>query len=128
MNENNNSMYKVPEGYFDSLQRRLNAIPQEQAQEERITFWTKAKPYVALAACFAVAVVAGNLILSTTTRQADDMMDTDILLSANIPVTDPYMVYEQASYDEQDSYSEEDLAEYILESGITVDQLAYLLK
>ena len=59
--------YKVPDGYFEDLRTRLSAIP---AQEKRPTRFQKFAPYLALAACFAVAVVAGNLILNRTAMPA----------------------------------------------------------
>ena len=59
--------YKVPAGYFEDLRTRLSAIP---AQEKQPTRFQKFAPYLALAACFAVAVVAGNLILNRTAMPA----------------------------------------------------------
>lgn len=59
--------YKVPDDYFEDLRTRLSAIP---AQEKQPTRFQKFAPYLALAACFAVAVLAGNLILSRTAMPA----------------------------------------------------------
>ena len=52
--------YSTPEGYFDNLQNRLSEIP---ARRSRINLM----PYLALAASFALAVLAGNYILMKTT-------------------------------------------------------------
>ena len=77
--------YKVPDGYFEDLRTRLSAIP---AQEKRPTRFQKFAPYLALAACFAVAVVAGNLILGRTAMPAasedeiiEYLIDSDITLA-----------------------------------------------
>ena len=77
--------YKVPDGYFENLKTRLSAIP---AQEKQPTRFQKFAPYLALAACFAVAVVAGNLILNRTAMPAasedeiiEYLIDSDITLA-----------------------------------------------
>ena len=52
--------YSTPEGYFESLQNRLSEIP---ARKSRINL----TPYLALAASFMLAMLAGNYILMKTT-------------------------------------------------------------
>ena len=52
--------YSTPEGYFEGLQNRLAEIP---ARRSRINLM----PYLALAASFALALLAGNYILMKTT-------------------------------------------------------------
>ena len=51
--------YSTPEGYFESLQDRLSEIP---VRKSRINL----TPYLALAASFALALLAGNYILMKT--------------------------------------------------------------
>ena len=55
-----NMPYSTPEGYFEGLQNRLAEIP---ARRSRINLM----PYLALAASFAIALLAGNYILMKTT-------------------------------------------------------------
>lgn len=76
--------YSTPEGYFDSLQCRLSDIP---SRKRRFNF----TPYLALAASFAVALLAGNYILMKST--------------ADQPASD------------------EDIVEYLIDSGTTLAQL-----
>lgn len=52
--------YSTPAGYFDSLQTRLSDIPQRRTG-------IHLAPYLALAASFAIALLAGNYILTKTT-------------------------------------------------------------
>ena len=66
--------YKVPDGYFENLRTRLSEIP---AQEKQPTRMQRFSPYLALAACFAVAVLVGNLVLNRTTAPAAS--DEDII-------------------------------------------------
>ena len=56
----------VPKGYFDNLKDRLSQIPVQQ----RVSLWEKVRPYVALAACFAISVTAGTFLLNRTAPQA----------------------------------------------------------
>ena len=76
--------YSTPEGYFESLQTRLSEIP---ARRSRINLM----PYLALAASFALAALAGNYILMKTT--------------ASQPASD------------------EEIVEYLIDSGMTLAQL-----
>ena len=66
--------YKVPDGYFENLKTRLSASPAQEKQPSRMQKFT---PYLALAACFAVAVLVGNLVLNRTTSPAAS--DEDII-------------------------------------------------
>ena len=52
--------YSTPEGYFDELKTRLAVVP---AVKSRINL----APYLALAASFMIAMLAGNYILMKTT-------------------------------------------------------------
>ena len=52
--------YSTPARYFDSLQTRLSDLPQRRTG-------IKLTPYLALAASFALALLAGNYILTKTT-------------------------------------------------------------
>ena len=76
--------YSVPEGYFPSMERRLLEIP---ARKTRMKF----APYLALAASFALAALAGNYILMKS--------------AADRPASD------------------EDIVEYLIDSGTTLAQL-----
>ena len=44
-----NNIYKVPDGYFDSLQKRLEAIPSQHTEERApvvaMPLWTRVRPY-----------------------------------------------------------------------------------
>lgn len=74
--------YNVPDGYFESLRTKLSAIP---AQEERPSRMQKFTPYLALAACFAIAVLIGNLALDrTSSTSASDEEIIEYLVNSDI--------------------------------------------
>ena len=77
--------YSVPDGYFENLKTRLSAIPQQQETPGRLQRFT---PYLALAACFAMAIMVGSIVLNRTAAPAasDDviieyLIDSDITLA-----------------------------------------------
>ena len=74
--------YNVPDGYFESLRTKLSAIP---AQEERPSRMQKFTPYLALAACFAIALLIGNLALDrTSSSSASDEEIIEYLVNSDI--------------------------------------------
>lgn len=131
MNKNSN-IYSVPEGYFSQLQNRLEAIPAQQSGNVRVVspVWSKVRPYVALAACFVMAFFVGNFILGRSSQPAQDTLTfQDICYADLIPVTNPYIIYDDSpyTYEVQETISEDDVVEYLISSGASVDYIAYLL-
>ena len=124
-----NNIYKVPDGYFDSLQKRLEAIP-SQHKEVRdpvvaVPLWTKVRPYVALAACMLMAFFLGR---NSAPVPAEFGLQ-DYYMADLIPVTNPYAIYDDAPMDlySMESSSEDDVVQYLISSGTSVDYIAYLL-
>ncbi|MBQ1699240.1 MAG: hypothetical protein II029_02105 [Bacteroidales bacterium] len=119
--------FSVPDGYFDSLKERLGRIPEESSGAIAPTLWMRVKPYAALAACFLAALVAGKLILSNTAggSHADPLMEEygELFYSDLIPVTQPAesLFYE---YESAEGVSEDDIINYLIETGTTAEQLA----
>lgn len=82
--------YSTPDGYFECLQTRLAEIP---AHRSRINFM----PYLALAASFALAALAGNYILmkSTASQPASDEEIVEYLIDSGMTLAQ----LEDAVYD-----------------------------
>ena len=117
----------TPEGYFGDLQKRLSEIP---ARPARVSTVHRLAPYVAIAASFLVAVMLGNFILSKTAAPSPED-DTWTYVSYLADALDPDGA---AFFDEADWYtdqeasglSEEDIINYLLADGISVEHLNYL--
>ena len=117
----------TPEGYFGNLQERLLEIP---ARPARVSTVRRLAPYVAIAASFLVAVMLGNFILSKTAAPSPED-DTWTYVSYLADALDPDGA---AMFDETDWYedqeesglSEEDIINYLLADGISVEHLNYL--
>ena len=127
--------FNVPEGYFDQLQKRLEAIPSQhpvvQTPVVTVPFWTKVRPYVALAACMVMAFFVGNYFLGRNHAPAEsEMFMQDYYYMADlIPVTNPYAIYDDSPMElsTPESSSEDDVVQYLISSGTSVDYIAYLL-
>lgn len=131
MNRNSN-IFSVPEGYFEQLRSRLETIPAQQSEPaEVITLWSRLRPYAALAACFVIAFSVGSFILGRTAVPVQDELSfQDICYADLVPVTNPYIIYDDSPYlyeEEQISATEDDIVEYLISSGASVDYIAYLL-
>ena len=118
----------TPEGYFGNLQMRLSEIP---AQPARVSTVHRLAPYAALAASFLVAVMLGNFILGrTASPSADD--DTWTYVSYLADALDPDgaalvdMYDEWDGLEEEEGLSAEDIVNYLVADGISVEHLNYL--
>ena len=119
----------IPEGYFENLRSNLSEIPRKEA--ERASAAPKGirrfAPYAAFAASIAVAVMLGNFILQrTAVPQEDDGWTYFSYLSQALD-PDGAALVDEAAWDEEDSIlSQDDIINYLLADGITVEHLNYV--
>ena len=118
----------TPEGYFGNLQERLLEIP---ARPARVSTVRRLAPYVAIAASFLVAVMLGNFILSKTAAPfPEDDTWTYVSYLADALDPDGGVPMDMADYylmdGESEGLSAEDIMNYLLADGISVEHLAYL--
>lgn len=117
----------TPEGYFENLQQRLSVIP---ARPVRVSPVHRLAPYAAIAASFLVAVLLGNSILRhTAPAPAED--DTWTYVSYLADALDPdgaamMDIYGYEEEEEPQGLSADDIVNYLLADGITVEHLNYL--
>ena len=117
----------TPEGYFENLQQRLSEIP---ARPVRVSPVHRLAPYAAIAASFLVAVLLGNSILRhTAPAPAED--DTWTYVSYLADALDPdgaamMDIYGFEEEEEPQGLSADDIVNYLLADGITVEHLNYL--
>ena len=117
----------TPEGYFENLQQRLSEIP---ARPVRVSPVHRLAPYAAIAASFLVAVLLGNSILRhTAPAPAED--DTWTYVSYLADALDPdgaamMDIYGYEEEEEPQGLSADDIVNYLLADGLTVEHLNYL--
>jgi hypothetical protein len=117
----------TPEGYFGDLQKRLSEIP---ARPARVSTVRRLAPYVTIAASFLVAVVLGNFILrQTVTSSAEDDTWTYVSYLADALDPDGAAFFDESDWvteEEADGLSADDIINYLLADGISVEHLNYL--
>ena len=116
----------TPEGYFGDLQMRLSGIP---AQPARVSTVRRLAPYVAIAASFLVAVMVGNFVLRRTTAPVEDDTWSYVSYLADALDPDGAMLmdgYDGWEYEEQEGLSADDIVNYLVADGISVEYLNYL--
>ncbi|MBQ6087728.1 MAG: hypothetical protein IJK96_06695 [Bacteroidales bacterium] len=129
MSSKMSDMYNVPEGYFEGLKARLERIPAEHsaAPAKRPFTWMRIRPYVALAACLALLLTAGTILLD---RKADlsgtsESIYEQMMYSDLIPDTDPDSIFgAPSSPGESYDISDEDIVDYLISSGASVELIA----
>lgn len=120
-----NAGFTVPEGYFEGLENRLSAIPLRE-QTRVVPLRTKLVPYISLAAGFALLLTVGNFVLRKTPVQDYSLSDIDneqIIYASSVSrgiSLEDLMDYEEESADE------EDIINYLIESGTPLNQIASL--
>ena len=119
----------TPEGYFENLQQRLSEIP---AGPARVSTVHRLAPYVAIAASFLVAVMLGNAILRRTapspaSAENDSWTYVSYLADALDPDGASLMdLYEDGEEGLEERLFAEDIVNYLLADGISVEHLNYL--
>lgn len=110
----------VPEGYFNGLQERLRAIPEDGRQ--RIGPIQRLTPYLALAACFVAILLVGNVVLDTTgDRMTGDFINEEIYADL---MAIPDEALQTVMY-EQDTISYADVIDYLIASGASSEIFEY---
>jgi len=125
--------YKVPQGYFEDLGKRLSAIPSEEpassAEEESsysVTIWDRLKPILAIAAAFLVMVSLGTAVLRSTASRPS--VETDEIVAGYTyltPYTDPDAIYSE-DYNVSEGPTDEDIVEYLISTGISSEHIEYV--
>lgn len=113
----------TPEGYFGALQQRLSEIPRRESAPSGIRRLT---PYLAFAASLAVAVMLGNFILRQTVRPVEDDTWTYVSYLADALDPDGAALVDMAAWEEESTLSEEDIVNYLIADGISVEQLNFV--
>ena len=118
----------TPEGYFENLQQRLSEIP---ARPARVSTVRRVAPYVAIAASFLAVVMVGNFVLNRTSAPSEDD-GTWAYMSYLADALDPdgaslFDVYDEYwEGEEEEGLSAEDIVNYLVADGISVEHLNYL--
>ena len=113
---------RVPEGYFQDLQQRLQAIPEQQAQSPRGI--VRIAPYFAYAASIAILALVGSFIIRRTA--IDPSQEETIAQWSYVSYLAQSMDPDCATYDwAQDALEQDDIVNYLVDEGLTLEEIAY---
>ena len=105
----------TPNGYFQDLQERLQAIP---GKPQRVTLVQRVSPWIAYAASLAVLVAMGNFIFrKAAAPEEESNWDYIAYLSQSL---DPDGLIELV---EPTELSEEEIVSFLLAENVSVEQL-----
>ena len=109
----------VPDGYFQSLEQRLQRIPMETVKQEQapVTVVRRLAPYFAYAASLLVLVAVGTLLFRSPAATDDESWDYVSYLAQSL---DPDGLVEIR---ETEPLTDEDIRSYLLASNLSVEQL-----
>ena len=137
-------IYGVPDGYFDSLEMRLSYIPGKveagQLRDSAARELTPAgrsiwRPATLLTALAGIAIVLSITLFFRPARQYKDglALVESFYASDLIPHTNPYLLYDDSALSDEEGLedapelSDEDVANYLIDDGVTVDMIDQII-
>ena len=118
----NKNDISTPEGYFDQLQQRLQAIPSQPA---RPSVRQRVAPWLAYAASLAVLVTLGNFVLRKATAVPVAEEESDwAYISYLANALDPDGL--EMEWTDNTGLQDEDIVNYLVEEGIPLEYLTVL--
>ena len=113
---------QVPEGYFQDLQQRLQAIPSEQAQSPHGIH--RLAPYFAYAASIAILALVGSFIIRRTA--IDPTQEETIAQWSYVSYLAQSLDPDCATYEwKEDALEQDDIVNYLVNEGFSLEEIAY---
>ena len=109
--------FKTPQGWPESMREKLMDIPAESLREKPESLFVRFRPYLNVAAMFAVAVCLWALYSLRTSKAESEETEFYIFLNSITPVTEE-LCYSDAA---QTELTQEDLIDYFISSGTDID-------
>jgi hypothetical protein len=121
--------YRVPQGYFEDLEARLSGIPARPKKSSVWSFVPKVAPYIAMAACFTLALVVGRYLANRTELEPESgAAEYSRYYQADLfPVTRTYISPEDEEALQNLEADEDDIREYLISSRTSTGLIAYVL-
>lgn len=116
--------YSIPEGYFEKM--KAEARKCTEPAPGHISIWTRLAPYAGIAAMFLFILTLGKLFVG----QQD--ADTAGTLTEDISTYEDYLVfsdipdvYLNEPETEEEGIADEDIIEYLIYIGATIEDIEY---
>lgn len=118
-NSKRKEAFDVPDGYFEGLKTRLGRITGQKAVPGPVQ---RMMPYLALAACFVSLLVVGNIVLRNTASGSEEEL-YDKYYYISMLQADEYLHQDTLRHD---TISEEDVINYLIDSGAPSEMIEYI--
>jgi len=116
--------YSIPEGYFEKMKAEARKCTEPAPMH--ISIWTRLAPYAGIAAMFLFILTLGKLFVG----QQD--ADTAGTLTEDISTYEDYLVfsdmpdkYLNEPETEEEGIADEDIIEYLIYIGATIEDIEY---
>lgn len=116
--------YSIPEGYFEKMKAEARKCTEPAPMH--ISIWTRLAPYAGIAAMFLFLLTLGKLFVG----QQD--ADTAGTLTEDISTYEDYLVfsdmpdiYLNEPETEEEGIADEDIIEYLIYIGATIEDIEY---
>lgn len=116
--------YSIPEGYFEKMKAEARKCTEPAPMH--ISIWTRLAPYAGIAAMFLFILTLGKLFVG----QQD--ADTAGTLTEDISTYEDYLVFSDMPYiylnepeTEEEGIADEDIIEYLIYIGATIEDIEY---
>ena len=110
--------FGVPAGYFEAFKSTMS----EMVATPKISVWRRSVPYMAAAACLALLLSAGTLLLNSLNQYDEFTQEDYILFSDNMINT---AMYEDMEMDQMADAEliDEDIIEYLIYIGVSPESI-----
>ena len=110
--------FGVPAGYFEAFKSTMS----EMVATPKISVWRRSVPYMAAAACLALLLSAGTLLLNSLNQYDEFTQEDYILFSDNMINT---AMYEDMEMDHMADAEliDEDIIEYLIYIGVSPESI-----
>lgn len=111
--------FDVPDGYFEELQDRLSDVPRKSG---RPSFAAQLKPYLYLAAAFAVLIGVGTAVLDRTVPKSLSVYE-ELGYADLLPTYGSEYYFEDVSDSEM---TDDDIIDYLIHSRVSPERIEYV--
>ena len=113
--------YELPDGYFEEFKHSLDV---RKKQEVTVTpIWKKTPTYIAIAAIFAIFIVAGGFFVEHN-RRAEELSEYDYIVYSDDLTFSIFDEYTD-QYADAMAITQNETIEYLIYSGVEVEELEY---
>ena len=116
--------YSIPEGYFEKM--KAEARKCTEPAPVHISIWTRLAPYAGIAAMFLFILTLGKLFIGQKAADTAGTLTEDVSTYEDYLVfSDMPDIYLNEPETEEEGIADEDIIEYLIYIGATIEDIEY---